>query len=97
MLRGIFESSAVSKARDEAELRWPRAIDSWESLTFVLTHDPEFGVIVPESANMRAVVWEGAKANGTPTIKALYTFDDNDIHVLKAEFSDAKSHFVGHA
>lgn len=94
-MRGIFEEPEVARARDEAELRWPRAIDSWEALTYILTHDPECGRPLDESGNVRAYIWDGARSAGLPTLSVVYVIEQNDFTIRKAEFSDAKYHNSG--
>ena len=71
-------------------------MDSWETLTFILTHDPTLGALIPDSAEMRAYIVEGSKIIGLPTLKVIYVFDDHNITILKAVFSDAKHHHAGH-
>ena len=87
---GIIEDSRVSRAVDDASLRWPRANDAWEAITWVIARDPLIGVAVTESGKVRSFTFDGAKSIGLPTVTVLYEIEPTVIVVRDAVFRDAE-------
>jgi hypothetical protein len=88
-VRGVVESSRASRAVDDAKLRWPRADDAWEAVTWVLARDPEIGMPLRESGTSRAFTLDGAKSIGLPTVTVVYEFDPSTVVIHDALFEDA--------
>lgn len=89
-MRTIVEEAGVANAIDAAKLKWSRALDSWEALTWVIAHDPECGTALSESGNERAYTFEGARSIGMPTLTVVYEHDRTKIVVKAALFADSK-------
>jgi hypothetical protein len=87
---GIIEDSRVSRAVDDAKLRWPRADDAWEAITWVIARDPFIGVAVTESGKVRSFTFDGAKSIGLPTVTILYEIQPTVVVVLDAVFKDSE-------
>jgi hypothetical protein len=97
-VRDLFDEPAVSDAVDSAILRWSRAHDAWEAITWSIARDPDDGsVALSEDGRTRLMVSEGARSIDWPTIAVVYRYDGIDVTFLDARFSDAKSPQSGRA
>jgi hypothetical protein len=96
-VRSVIEDSRVSRAIDDAKLRWPRAEDAWEAITWVIARDPLIGAAVTESEKIRSFTFDGAKSIGLPTVTVLYEMQDLVIVVHDALFQEPKFSQAGRA
>lgn len=96
---GIREDSPATAAYEAATLKWSRADDAWQGVTWTLAHDPTTGDSTPltESGDVRAYTSEGARSIGLPTLTVVYRFDRQYVTILEARFADAKAPFSGRA
>lgn len=96
---GIREDSPATAAYEAAILKWDRADDAWQGVTWTLARDPQTGDSTPltESGDLRAYTSEGARSIGLPTLTVVYRFDQQYITILDARFVDAKAQFAGRA
>jgi hypothetical protein len=88
-VRGVIEDSRASRAVDDAKLRWPRADDAWNAVTWVLARDPEIGMPLNESGTTRAFTLDGARSIGLPTVTVVYVFDPNTVVIRDVLFEEA--------
>lgn len=96
--RDIREDSPVAEALDDAMDRWPRTLDAWEALTWNLAHDPEDqSVPLTECGTIRALVVQGARSNGWPTITVVYTYNDDYVTIRAARFTEPRAMASGRA
>ena len=96
-MHSIVEDSRVSRAIDDAKMRWPRADDAWEAITWVIARDPFIGVAVTESGNVRSFTFDGAKSIGLPTVTILYEVQPTVIVVRDAVFQEPEFARAGRA
>ena len=86
----------VQRAVDDACDRWARAGEAWDVLTWALARDAVFlGTPVDEGGLRRAVVLEGARSIGLPTLAALYRIGARQVLVERVRFTDARSPLTG--
>ena len=97
MLRTVCEQEAVRKACDEACMRWTRAQDAWEGVTWAIVHDVNAGAPINEAGTLRALELDGARSNDTPTVWVLYGVDATVVTVHEARFSEAAVWKIGRA
>ena len=96
-MKSFREEEQVRLARDEAECRWPRALDAWEAITWTLLHDETCGDPLDDIDQVRGYVWDGARSKGLPTVEVIYEIQRELIIVHHVEFRDAKYGQAGHA
>jgi hypothetical protein len=96
-VRSIIEDSRVSRAIDDAKMRWPRAEDAWEAITWVIVRDPLIGIAVTESGNVRSFTFDGAKSIGLPTVTVVYETQHLVIVVQDALFQEPRFAQAGRA
>lgn len=94
---GFVEQPAAKAALDEACLKWPRAWDAWEAVTWAIAHDLEKGEPITESGAVRVLESAGARSIGLPTVWVLYEIAHERVIVYEAKFSDAAYAQAGHA
>ena len=95
-MRDLREEDRVRLAVDEAEDRWERAFDVWQSVTWTIMMDPTCGRAVNATGTVRDYVWHGARSNGMPSVEVIYTIENDDLIVIEwAEFKDAPYHYHG--
>jgi hypothetical protein len=82
--RGIFESPEVTDAITEASKIWPRFNDAYAGLQWLLSREaPNLGVRrVVEGQMYRLYRQAGNDIAKTPDIVVVYTFDDENVHLL---------------
>jgi hypothetical protein len=97
MNRQLIESEAVRKAVNDAEQQWSRANDAWETVTWVVAHDPDVGVSLTESGKTRSFALHGAQSVGLPDLTIVYEDRDPFILIHAALFSDSKSRYIPQA
>ena len=93
----VIEDSLVSRAVDNAKLRWSRADDAWDTVVWVLARDPTLGIPITESGNSRSFSVEGARSIDLPTVTVVYEMTPLAVEVRDAKFEDAKSTRAGKA
>jgi hypothetical protein len=87
-VRSVIEDSRVSRAIDDAKLKWPRAGDAWDAVVWVIARDPSIGRPLTESGNVRSFTFDGAKSIGLPTVTVLYEVQHIVIVVHDALFQE---------
>lgn len=93
----IVTEPSVDDAYEAACLRWPKAHDVWEALTWVLSHDPREGKALSESGDVRAYTLDGARSVGWPTLTVLYRKEGDHLVIYDAQFTEAKYGQAGRA
>ena len=75
-MRTVVEQPRVSQSVDDAEDRWPRTRDAWDTVLWVLARGPEgAGSPLSESgATLRSFTLDGARSIGLPTVTVLYRY-----------------------
>jgi hypothetical protein len=97
-VRDVREEPDVQKAVDAAHLRWPRTDDAWQAVTWALAHDPfSAGPPIGESGLIRTFVFEGARAIGMPTVRAVYAIEPTVVIVRAVVFEDSVHMYAGRA
>lgn len=96
-MKSIREEKRVTIARDAAEVRWERAMDSWEAITWVILHDETCGSALSESGNVRGYIFDGARSVNMPSLAVIYEITDEYIIVRDAEFYEAPYGQAGRA
>lgn len=93
----VVEEPAVKDAVDAACARWARAGEAWEAIVWALARDPKVGLAVTESGNVRALVSDGARSIGLPTVRVLYEISRSAIVIHEAEFRESAHVQAGRA
>jgi hypothetical protein len=96
-MRTVIEQPSVSASVDDAQEKWPRAYDAWESVTWLLARDPEIGIALTESGRTRALTFEGVNAVGMPTITLVYEIEERAVIIHQAHFKSASHNEAGRA
>jgi hypothetical protein len=94
----VREEPAVGKAVDAAHLRWARAHEAWEAVTWTIARDP-YGAGPPltESGNTRQLVFEGARSFGMPSIRIVYVIEPTCVIIHEAIFEESPHMHAGRA
>jgi hypothetical protein len=88
-MKGFIEEEWVRQVRDEAEVKWPRARDAWEAITWIIMHDEACGLPLNEAGNIRGYVFDGAKSAHLPSVEVIYEIQTNEVVVRDARFYEA--------
>ena len=97
-MRDVREEPAVEKAVNEAYRRWPRTDEAWQAVTWALARDPySAGPALSESGLVRAIVFEGARSVGMPTVRAVYVIQPALIIVQAVAFEESAHLYAGRA
>ena len=94
---GFSEEESVCDAVGEACLKWPRADESWQAVTWAISHDPQVGAPLNEGGDLRLATWSGARSIGMPDIEVTYRVTRDRIEILEAIFTEPKYAFSGKA
>lgn len=98
LLRDVRYESRVSKAVDEAILKWPGAERAWLAVEHVLSHDPlSNGAAITESGTKKAFVFHGAQSVGIPDVTVIFSATSELVIVYDAEFKKSRFPFQGNA
>jgi hypothetical protein len=94
----VREEPAVEKAVNAAYLRWARAEEAWEAVTWAIAHDP-YGAGPPltESGKTRQLVFDGARSIGMPSIRIVYVIEPACVIIHEASFEEASHLYAGRA
>ena len=97
-MRDIREEDEVRRAVDAAYMRWARAHEAWEAVTWALARDPfSAGPPLSESGMVRAFVFEGARSIKMPTVKVVYLIRPSVVIISAALFEEAVHMYAGRA
>jgi hypothetical protein len=97
LLRDVRLESRVSEAVDEAILKWPSVERAWETVEYILCHDPANWYPLDEAGKMRAFVFHGARSIPMPDIILIYSMTDELVWVYDAQFKESRFPFHGTA
>jgi hypothetical protein len=95
LARTVVLSTAARKAVDSSYQQWDDAERAWAAIEWVLARDPQVGVSLTESGNLRAFVYDGARSIKQPDVQVIYEIQPNEIIVHIAMFADAKAARAG--
>ena len=93
----IVEETRVSDALHDACLKWPRADEAWDAVTWALMRDPTVGRPLIEGGALRLTIWAGAKSIGMPDIRITYRITEVSIEILDAVFTESTHTAAGSA
>lgn len=93
----VREEPDAQRAVDAAMTQWSRANDAWESITWVLARDPEYGEPVTESGQVKSLTLQGGRSIDLPTVTVIYTIEQRAVVIHSARFANARAAYVGHA
>lgn len=97
-MRDVREESDVRRAVDAAYVRWSRADEAWEAVTWALSRDPfAAGPALNESGLVRTFVFEGARAFYMPTVRVVYVIEPALVIVRSALFEESAHLYAGRA
>jgi hypothetical protein len=96
-MKGIFEDPPVQVARDEAALKWARADDAWEAITWTVSRDEACGSSLNDTGTIRGYIWDGARSADLPSVEIIYEIQATDIVIRDARFYDAPFYQHGRA
>lgn len=97
-MREVREERNVEKEVNAAYLRWPRTDEAWDAVTWALARDPySAGPAISESGLVRTFVFEGARAYGMPTVRAVYVVEPAVVVIRAVVFEDSAHMYAGRA
>lgn len=97
-MRGIIEDGHVRTALDRAMDEWDGCRIAWEAVTWAIVRDPEYaGTLLPDQTKLYVLEYVGAMSNSQPTIKVLYSFDEQNVTIHDAKFDRPIATFAGSA
>jgi hypothetical protein len=91
------EEQRVSDSLGEACLKWERAADAWEHVTWIVAKNPKEGTPINESGNLRLLLWAGARSIDMPDVELIYSLNDETIRLLDVKFTEAAYGQAGRA
>lgn len=97
VVRTVREEPAAQQSLDDACMRWTRADDAWQAITWAILHDVSVGTPINEAGILRALELDGARSNDTPTVWVLYGVEPTVLTVYEARFSEAAHWQAGRA
>jgi hypothetical protein len=88
----IVEQPGAIHAIDDAKRRWARARDAWETISWILSHDPHAGNPITKIGigKIRAFTLDGARSLGMPKVTILYEVSHFELTIHDALFADSK-------
>jgi len=97
LLRDVRLENRVSKAVDEAILKWSSAERAWEAVEYTLCRDPARGYPLDESGRTRAFVFHGARSIAMPDVIVIYSITDELVWIRDAQFKESRFPYHGTA
>jgi hypothetical protein len=89
-VRTVIEDTSVTEKVEAAKLRWLRADDAWNVVSWVVARDPTLGVAITESGNTRTFTYDGVQSIKMPTITVVYEITTTTVVIRDVDFQDAK-------
>jgi hypothetical protein len=88
----VIEQAGAMHAIDDAKRRWARARDAWETISWILSHDPQAGNPITKNGNgkLRVFTLDGVRSLGMPTVTILYEVSRFELTIHDALFADSK-------
>jgi hypothetical protein len=88
----VVEQPGVIHTIDDAKRRWARAPDAWETILWILSHDPQAGNPVAKIGNgqIRAFTLDGVRSLAMPTVTILYEVSRFELTIHDALFEESK-------
>jgi hypothetical protein len=88
----VVEQAGATHAFDEAKPRWGRTRDAWETISWILSHDPQAGSPITKNGNgkTRAFTLDGVRSLGMPTVTILYEVSRFELTIHDALFQESK-------
>lgn len=96
-MQGFSEEECVSEALSNACLKWDRAGEAWENVTWSISHDVKIGRALNENGNLRLAIWQGARSINMPDIEIIYRIELPMFRILEAVFRESKNGQAGNA
>ncbi|WP_136625096.1 hypothetical protein [Aureimonas flava] len=95
----FVEDAAVTDALDGALFEWQEpGVRAWEAITWAILDNPEVGMPVTESGNLRLVEYPGSVDDNEPTVFLLYERTAiNRITLVDVKFTQSKYQQAGKA
>jgi hypothetical protein len=87
----------VADALDSASEVWSGVETAWMAIEWTLARDPEVGRLVTDRANVRELIYDGARSIRHPDIYVVYEVMVHRIIVKFAAFVEARASQAGHA
>jgi hypothetical protein len=88
----IVEQPGVIHAIDDAKRRWARVRDAWETISWILFHDPQAGNPISkiDIGKIRVFTLDGMRSLGMPTVTILYEVSTSELTIHDALFEESK-------
>jgi hypothetical protein len=87
----------VLGALDSACEQWNGTEVAWEAIEWTLARDPEVGKLITNKANVRELIYDGARSINHPDIYVVYEVMSHQIIVKFAVFIEAQAAYAGRA
>jgi hypothetical protein len=96
-LQGFSEEECVLESLSAACLKWNRADEAWENVTWTISHDVKVGRPLNEDGTLRLAIWQGARSISMPDIEVIYLIELPTIRILEAIFRESRNVQAGTA
>jgi hypothetical protein len=97
IIRTVVLDHTVQEALDSAGEQWDGTHIAWLAIEWTLAHDPEAGRLITNKANVRELIYDGARSIRHPDIYVVYEVMAHQIIIKLAIFVEAQASYVGHA
>lgn len=95
MIRTVVLDHVVQDALDSACEQWDGTEIAWSAIEWTLAHDTEVGRLITNKANVRELIYDGAKSIKHPDIYVVYEVMVHQIVIKLAVFVEAQASYVG--
>jgi hypothetical protein len=97
LIRTVVLDHIAQSALDSAYEQWDGTPTAWSAIEWTLARDPEAGRLVTNKANVRELIYDGARSIRHPDIYLVYEVMDHQIIVKLAIFVEAQASYAGRA
>jgi hypothetical protein len=97
IIRTVVLDYTVQEALDSASEQWDGTQIAWLAIEWTLAHDPDVGRLITNKANVRELIYDGARSIRHPDIYVVYEVMADQIIIKLAIFVEAQASYVGRA
>jgi hypothetical protein len=95
LIRTVVLDHTVREALDSACEQWDGTSIAWSAIEWTVARDPEVGRLITNKANVRELIYDGAKSIKHPDIYLVYEVMERQIIIKLAVFVDAQASYAG--
>jgi len=95
LIRTVVLDHIVQDAVDSACEQWDGTTIAWSAIEWTLARDPEAGRLITNKANVRELIYDGAKSIKHPDVYIVYEVLEHQIIIKLAVFVEAQASYAG--